>query len=160
MPNPQAIIKTKFGDITLELFPDVAPLHVANFQKLARARFYDRTTFHRVIPDFMIQGGCPNTKAGAKGSPGTGDPGWNVKAEFNDTPHTRGIVSMARANDPNSAGCQFFICVADSDFLDGQYSAFGKVVSGMDVADKIVSQPRDGSDMPKQRVEMTVSLVE
>ena len=160
MPNPQAIIGTKFGDITIEFSPDVAPLHVANFLKLARDKFYDGTTFHRVIPGFMIQGGCPNTKTGAKGRPGTGGPGWNVKAEFNKTPHVRGTVSMARSSDPNSAGCQFFICVDAADFLNGQYTAFGKVQSGMEVADKIVSQGRDANDMPFQRIEMTVKVVE
>jgi len=156
MPNPQIVINTKFGDITIELFPDVAPLHVANFLKLAKAGFYDGTTFHRVIPEFMIQGGCPNSKIGARGTPGTGGPGWNVKAEFNETSHKRGVVSMARAADPDSAGCQFFICVDDSEFLDGQYTAFGKVLSGIEVADKIVSEKRDRNDMPLQRIEMKV----
>lgn len=160
MPNPRATICTKFGDIEIELLPDKAPNHVANFLKLAREGFYDGTTFHRIIPEFMIQGGCPNTKPGAKGAAGTGGPSWRVKAEFNDVSHVRGVVSMARANDPNSAGSQFFICVDDSDFLDGQYSAFGKVVSGMEVADKIVSQGRDARDMPFQRIEMKVRVLE
>jgi len=160
MPNPQVVINTKFGDITIELFPDVAPLHAANFIKLAKAGFYDGTTFHRVIPEFMIQGGCPNSKVGARGTPGTGGPGWNVKAEFNETSHKRGVVSMARAADPDSAGCQFFICVDDSEFLDGQYTAFGKVLSGMEAADKIVSQKRDRNDMPLERIEMKVKAGE
>jgi len=161
MPNPQAVITTKFGDITIELMPEVAPLHVENFSKLAKSGFYDGTTFHRVIPGFMIQGGCPNTKStGAKGPPGTGGPGWTVKAEFNATPHKRGVVSMARAADPNSAGCQFFICVDEADFLDGEYTAFGKVLSGMEVADKVVSQPRDRNDMPFQRIDMKVKMAE
>ncbi|MBI5525087.1 MAG: peptidylprolyl isomerase [Deltaproteobacteria bacterium] len=155
-----ATIKTKFGDIGIEFLPAAAPKHVENFLKLARDKFYDGTTFHRVIPGFMIQGGCPNTKAGAKGQPGTGGPGWNVKAEFNKTSHARGVVSMARSSDPNSAGSQFFICVADSNFLDGQYTAFGRVVSGMEVADKIVAVSRDKGDMPYDRVEMTVTVAE
>jgi peptidyl-prolyl cis-trans isomerase B (cyclophilin B) len=159
MPGPQAVIKTKHGDITIEFMPEVAPKHVQNFLDLARKGFYDQTTFHRVIPGFMIQGGCPNTKPGAAGAPGTGDPGYKVKAEFNATPHKRGVVSMARANDPNSAGCQFFIVVKDSLFLDNQYTAFGRVISGMDVADKIVNEPRDPGDKPKSRVEMTVKAL-
>ncbi len=156
----RAVIETKFGKIELEFFPDKAPGHVENFQKLARQGFYDGTTFHRVIPGFMIQGGCPNTKPGAAGRPGTGGPGYNIDAEFNDTPHKRGVLSMARAADPNSAGSQFFICVADSPFLDGQYTAFGRVISGMEVADQIVNQPRDGNDMPNERVEMKVTVIE
>jgi len=156
-----AVIETKFGEIEIEFLPDKAPGHVKNFLELAKKGFYDGTTFHRVIPGFMIQGGCPNTrdaKAG-KATHGTGGPGYNVKAEFNDTAHKRGIVSMARAQDPNSAGSQFFICVADSAFLDRQYSAFGRVVRGMEVADKIVSAPRDGRDNPNERVDMKVRVV-
>ena len=156
----RAVIETKFGNITLEFFADKAPNHVKNFLDLARKGFYDGTTFHRVIPKFMIQGGCPNSKPGAGGVPGTGGPGYNVDAEFNDTPHKRGIVSMARAADPNSAGCQFFIVVGDSNFLDGQYTAFGQVVDGMDGADKIVALPRNAKDMPDERAEMKVSVVE
>ena len=120
MITPTATISTRFGDIHLELFADLAPQHVQNFLDLARKGFYDGTTFHRVIPGFMIQGGCPNTKPGARGVPGTGGPGYHVNAEFNKTSHVRGVLSMARANDPNSAGCQFFIVVKDSTFLDGQ----------------------------------------
>ncbi len=157
---PRAVIETKFGEMVLEFLPDKAPGHVENFLKLARQGFYDGTTFHRVIPGFMIQGGCPNTRPGATGRPGTGGPGYQIDAEFNDVPHVRGVVSMARAADPNSAGSQFFIVVSDSRFLDGQYTAFGRVVSGMDVADAIVSQPRDGNDMPLERVEMRVRVLE
>ena len=160
MATPQAVIKTRHGDITLELFADKAPGHVKNFLDLARKGFYDGTIFHRVIPGFMIQGGCPNSKPGAKGVPGTGGPGYNINAEFNDTKHKRGILSMARSSSPNSAGCQFFIMVADYPSLDGQYSAFGRVVTGMEVADKIVSESKDERDMPRQRVEMTVEVVE
>jgi peptidyl-prolyl cis-trans isomerase B (cyclophilin B) len=160
--TPHAVIDTKFGEIEIEFLADKAPGHVENFLDLARKGFYDGTTFHRVIPGFMIQGGCPNTKdaKGSKATHGTGDAGYKVKAEFNDTSHGRGVVSMARANDPNSAGSQFFICVADARFLDRQYSAFGRVVRGMDVADRIVNAPRDGRDNPHERVEMKVRVVE
>ena len=110
----------------------------------------------------MIQGGCPNTKdaAGSKGSHGTGDAGYKIKAEFNDTSHKRGVVSMARAQDPDSAGSQFFVCVSDSTFLDGQYTAFGRVVRGMEVADAIVGVKRDGRDNPEERIEMKVKVIE
>jgi peptidyl-prolyl cis-trans isomerase B (cyclophilin B) len=148
------------GDIVLKFFPDVAPGHVTNFIKLSREGFYNGTTFHRVIPGFMIQGGDPNSKSQDRSSHGMGGPGHKVKAEFNSTPHKRGIVSMARANDPDSAGSQFFICVADANFLDWQYTAFGEVVSGMDVADKIVGMKRDGRDNPLERAEMTVTISE
>ena len=155
-----AVIETKFGEIEIEFLRDKAPGHVKNFLDLAKKGFYDGTTFHRVIPGFMIQGGCPNTKDASKGkgAHGTGGPGYNVNAEFNDTSHKRGIVSMARAQDPNSAGSQFFIVVADSNFLDKQYTAFGKVVRGLEVADKIVSAARDGRDNPNERVEMKVRV--
>ena len=156
-----AVIETSFGEIEIEFLDDKAPGHVKNFLDLARKSFYDGTTFHRVIPGFMIQGGCPNTKdaKGGNGAHGTGGPGYTVKAEFNDTAHKRGVVSMARAQDPNSAGSQFFICVADSGFLDGQYTAFGRVVRGLEVADKLVASPRDGRDNPNERVEMKVRVV-
>ena len=149
-----ATIETTLGTIKIRFFPDKAPGHVENFKKLARAGFYDGTTFHRVIPNFMIQGGDPNSKSGDRSTHGMGGPGYSIKAEFNDTRHKRGIVSMARSQDPNSAGSQFFICVADADFLDGQYTAFGEVTEGMDVADKIVSVKRDGSDNPLEKVVM------
>jgi len=159
---PRAIIETKFGEIELELLSDKAPGHVKNFVDLAKKGFYDGTTFHRVIPGFMIQGGDPNTKdlKAPRERHGTGGPGYTIKAEFNDTLHKRGVLSMARANDPNSAGCQFFICVADSAFLDRQYSAFGRVVRGIEVADQIVSAPRDGRDNPKDRIDIKVRVVE
>src|SRR5688500_10334481 len=116
---PRAIIETKFGEIEIEFFNDKAPGHVKNFLDLAKKGFYDGTTFHRVIPGFMIQGGDPNTRdaKGSRSRHGTGGPGYNIKAEFNDTPHKRGVVSMARSSDPNSAGSQFFIVVKDSNFL-------------------------------------------
>jgi peptidyl-prolyl cis-trans isomerase B (cyclophilin B) len=157
---PKAIIKTKFGDMEIVFFPDKAPNHVQNFVKLAKSGYYNGTIFHRVIPGFMIQGGDPNTKDPKKPETyGMGGPTEKVKAEFNDTPHRRGIVSMARSNDPNSAGSQFFVVVKDSNFLDGQYTAFGEVVKGMEVADKIVSLPRNPrNDLPNERVEITVTV--
>lgn len=148
------------GDIVLQFFPDVAPGHVKNFTDLAKKGFYNGTTFHRVIPGFMIQGGDPNSKNPDRSMHGMGGPGHKVKAEFNSKPHKRGIVSMARSNDPDSAGSQFFICVADANFLDWQYTVFGEVVSGMDVADKVVGMKRDGNDNPLERVEMTVTISE
>jgi len=158
---PRAIINTKFGEIEIEFFPDKAPKHVENFIKLAKSGFYNGTIFHRVIPGFMIQGGDPNTKDQTnKTAYGMGGPGYNVNAEFNDIQHKRGILSMARANDPNSAGSQFYVVVENSFFLDRQYTVFGQVVKGMGVADKIVNQPRDNRDLPVQRVEMTVTIVE
>jgi peptidyl-prolyl cis-trans isomerase B (cyclophilin B) len=160
--TPHAVIETKFGEIELEFLPEKAPGHVKNFLDLARKGFYDGTTFHRVIPSFMIQGGDPNTKdvKAPRAQHGTGGPGYNIKAEFNDTAHRRGVLSMARAQSPDSAGCQFFICVADSLFLDKQYTAFGRVVRGMEVADKIVSAPRDARDNPNDRIDMKVRVVE
>lgn len=148
------------GEIVLTFFPDVAPGHVDNFVKLCKEGFYNGTTFHRVIPGFMIQGGDPNSKTADRSSHGMGGPGYKVKAEFNSKPHKRGIVSMARANDPDSAGSQFFICVGDANFLDWQYTVFGEVVSGMDVADKVVNMKRDGRDNPLERAEMTVTISE
>ncbi len=143
-----AVIDTNHGQIVLKFFPKLAPKHVENFQTLAKKGFYDGTIFHRVIPGFMIQGGDPNTKPGVGGPPGQGGPGYTIKAEFNSTHHSRGILSMARAQDPDSAGSQFFITVADAGFLDNQYTVFGQVVKGMDVVDKIVALPRIAGDMP------------
>jgi peptidyl-prolyl cis-trans isomerase B (cyclophilin B) len=157
---PKAVIKTKFGDMEIVFFPEKAPNHVQNFVKLAKSGYYNGTIFHRVIPGFMIQGGDPNTKDPKKPETyGLGGPCEKLKAEFNDTPHRRGIVSMARTNDPNSAGSQFFIVVKESSFLDGQYTVFGEVVKGMDVADKIVNLPRNPrNDLPNERVEITVAV--
>lgn len=156
---PKAMIKTKYGDMEIVFFPEKAPNHVQNFIKLAKSGYYNGTIFHRVIPGFMIQGGDPNTKDPKKPETyGMGGPSEKLKAEFNDTPHRRGIVSMARTNDPNSAGSQFFIVVKDSNFLDGQYTAFGEVVKGMEVADKIVNLPRNSRDLPNERVEITVAV--
>ena len=152
MANAQ--INTNHGSIQFELLPDIAPETVRNFMKLAKSGFYDGTLFHRVIPKFMIQGGDPNTKESNKSTWGTGGPGYNIKAEFNSRSHLRGIVSMARSSDPDSAGSQFFIVTSDSTFLDREYTVFGKVVDGMEVADKIVNLPRDGNDCPQQEAKM------
>ncbi len=148
-----AVIKTSEGDMILELWTDVAPGHVENFKKLAQKGFYDGTCFHRVIKGFMIQGGDPLTKDEANKSRwGTGGPGHTVKAEFNDKPHVRGVLSMARSNDPNSAGSQFFICHGDPRFLDRQYTAFGKLIQGDDVLEKIATAPTQPGDRPTKRM--------
>ena len=150
----KAIVNTNLGNIQFELFSDVAPETVRNFIKLAKSGFYDGTLFHRVIPKFMIQGGDPNTKESDKSTWGTGGPGYNIKAEFNSRSHLRGIVSMARSSDPDSAGSQFFVVTSDSTFLDREYTVFGEVVDGMEVADKIVNLPKDGNDCPLQEAKM------
>ncbi len=170
MPTPSKIstskgarakIKTKFGEIEVKFFPDVAPKHVENFIKLAKEGFYNGTIFHRVIPGFMIQGGDPNTKDTLKKDTyGQGGPGYTLKAEFSDIPHKRGILSMARASDPDTAGSQFFIVIEDSRFLDNKYTVFGEVTKGIGVADKIVNVKRDERDNPNERVEMTVIIIE
>lgn len=160
MSETTAVIETKHGNIELRFFPDVAPGHVDNFITLAKKGFYDGTTFHRVIPGFMIQGGDPNSKDPDRSRHGMGGPGYTIKAEFNNKPHKRGTLSMARAAHPDSAGSQFFICVVDTPFLDGQYTVFGEVTKGMDVADKIVNLPRDRADNPIERVEMKVKIIE
>jgi len=147
-------IQTNLGNISFKLLPELAPETVRSFEKLAKDGFYDGTLFHRVIPGFMIQGGDPNTKTNNKGSWGMGGPGYNIKAEFSSRSHLRGIVSMARAQDPDSAGSQFFIVTSDSTFLDRQYTVFGEVIEGMDVADKIVKQDRDGNDCPLEKIQM------
>lgn len=146
--NKIAELHTSSGEIDIRFFPDKAPNHVKNFIDLAEKGFYNGSKFHRVIPGFMIQGGDPNTISGDPSTWGTGGSGKNVAAEFNDVHHARGIVSMARSNDPNSASSQFFICVADAGFLDRQYTAFGEVTKGMDVADKIVNAARGPNDRP------------
>lgn len=155
-----AIIETNLGTIAFKLLPDLAPETVRNFEKLARDGFYNGTLFHRVIPGFMIQGGDPNTKSGNKNTWGTGGPGHTIKAEFSSRSHHRGIVSMARAQDPNSAGSQFFIVTTDSTFLDRQYTVFGEVIEGMDVADKIVNLQRDHNDCPLEEAKMLHVKVE
>lgn len=152
------VISTKFGKIVLKFRPDKAPKHVENFMSLAKKGFYDNTIFHRVIPKFMIQGGDPNTKGKDTSIYGMGGPKERVKAEFNNLDHKRGVLSMARSSDPDSAGSQFFIMVADAPFLNFKYSAFGEVISGMEVADKIVNSPRNERDLPNERIEMTVKI--
>ena len=149
-----ASIETSFGKISFKLISELAPETVRNFEKLAKDGFYNGTLFHRIIPGFVIQGGDPNTKTDNKGSWGTGGPGYNIKAEFSSRSHLRGMVSMARSQDPDSAGSQFFIVTADSTFLDRQYTAFGEVTEGMDIADKIVNLERDGNDCPLEKVQM------
>ena len=172
MDKDIAVITTKFGDIKLEFFDDIAPKHVECFKLHALNGYYDGTTFHRVIPGFMIQGGDPLSKSEDKSRHGTGgnaakffgigsedsESTWDLPAEFSTTTHTRGILSMARSQNPDSGGSQFFICVADANFLDNQYTVFGKVVSGMEVVDAIVSAPRDARDNPDDRIEMKVVL--
>ncbi len=143
-----ASIETNFGKISFKLLPELAPETVRNFEKLAKDGFYDGTLFHRVIPGFMIQGGDPNTKTDNKGSWGMGGPGYNIKAEFSSRSHLRGIVSMARSQDPDSA------------FLDRQYTVFGEVTEGMDVADKIVNLQKDGNDCPLEKSPMLRVTVE
>jgi peptidyl-prolyl cis-trans isomerase B (cyclophilin B) len=159
MSEQQVIIHTTLGDITLRFFPEVAPNHVNNFMELTKKGFYNGAIFHRVVPKFVIQGGDPNSKNPDRSKHGMGGPGYQIKAEFNNKPHRQGTLSMARSAHPDSAGSQFFICVADVPFLDGQYTVFGEVLKGMEVVDKIVSQPRDGNDNPNDRIEMTVDIV-
>ena len=153
-PAEHAVIKTSYGDMTVAFWPEVAPKTVENFKKLVREGFYDGTAFHRIIKGFMIQGGCPNTKSGATGTPGTGGPGWQLKAEFNAKAHVRGVLSMARSAHPDSAGSQFFICHGDARFLDKQYTAFGQLVQGLDVLDRIAGVPCSGSERstPVERI--------
>ncbi|NBV56061.1 MAG: peptidylprolyl isomerase [Verrucomicrobia bacterium] len=161
--TPRAIIHTNYGDMTVEFWPDVAPRTVDNFLKLSREKFYEGTAFHRIIKGFMIQGGCPNSKVGARGVPGTGGPGYQVKAEFNNRAHVKGVLSMARSSDPDSAGSQFFICHGDASFLNNKYTAFGKLVSGEETLNKIAAIRCVGMEgsTPTERVEITsVEIVE
>jgi peptidyl-prolyl cis-trans isomerase B (cyclophilin B) len=137
-----AVIETDLGEMAIAFWPEVAPKTVENFKKLARSGFYDGTAFHRIVKGFMIQGGDPKTRDPAKEDEwGTGDPGYQIKAEFNQRPHVRGVISMARSTDPDSAGSQFFICLADAQRLDGKYTAFGHVIRGDDVLGKIGETP-------------------
>ena len=137
-PNEVALINTCHGQMVVEFWSDVAPGHVENFKKLAKQGFYDGTAFHRVVKGFMIQGGDPLTKDVANEARwGTGGPGYKIKQEFNDRPHVRGVLSAARSQDPDSAGCQFFVCLGDAKFLDRQYTAFGKLIAGDDVLEAI-----------------------
>ena len=167
-----AVITTDFGDMVVEFFEGVAPKHVESFKLHAKNGYYNGTLFHRVIPGFMIQGGDPNTKTDNKASYGTGghaakyfgignesEPStWNVPAEFNDISHKRGVLSMARSNNPNSGGSQFFICASDAPHLNGQYTVFGQLIKGDQVMEQIVNLPRDARDNPTRRVEMSVRL--
>jgi|TARA_B110000438_G_scaffold8138_1_gene8007 peptidyl-prolyl cis-trans isomerase B (cyclophilin B) len=166
--NDVAVISTNFGDMIVEFYPDIAPMHVDSFVALVNEEYFDGTTFHRVIPGFMIQGGDPNSRNENKATHGTGgragkffgigneeDPStWLIPQEFNDTPHVKGILSMARTNDPNSASSQFFICHDNASFLDNNYTVFGKVVEGLDIIDEIVNVAKDQNDNPLERVEM------
>ena len=166
--NDVAVISTNFGDMIVEFYPDIAPMHVDSFVALVNEEYYDGTTFHRVIPGFMIQGGDPNSRNENKATHGTGgragkffgigneeDPStWLIPQEFNDTPHVKGILSMARTNDPNSASSQFFICHDNASFLDNNYTVFGKVVEGLDIIDEIANVAKDQNDNPLERVEM------
>ncbi len=148
-----AVIKTSEGEMVVEFWPEVAPKTVENFKKLAREGFYDGTAFHRVIKGFMIQGGDPLTKdESAQGRWGTGGPGYQVKAEFNEKSHGRGVISMARSQDPNSAGSQFFLCHQASKFLDRQYTTFGQLIRGEEVLDKIAATPTKSPDRPVTRM--------
>src|SRR4026207_10373 len=157
------IIATKLGDIKVELYPEQAPNTVENFRKLANRAFYDGLIFHRIVPNFVIQGGDPNTRdMNNRSRWGTGGPGWNIKAEFNKNKHIRGTLSMARSQDPDSAGSQFFIVLKDSNFVDGQYTVFGRVISGMEIVDKIASLKTDSADVPidsgeAEMIKITVS---
>jgi peptidyl-prolyl cis-trans isomerase B (cyclophilin B) len=156
----EAAIVTDKGTMVVTFFPEQAPRHVRSFLTLAQQGFYDGVSFHRIVRNFMIQSGCPHSRKGASGQPGTGGPGYQLAAEFSDLPHTRGVLSMARARDPNSAGSQFFIVHGDhADFLDGQYTVFGKVEEGLDVLDEIASiecdfGPSGERSKPKERVEI------
>ena len=167
-----AIISTSYGDMTIQFFEGAAPKHVESFKTHASNGFYNGTIFHRVIPGFMIQGGDPNTKGENKASYGTGGHAakyygigieedsktWSIPAEFNNIKHNRGILSMARSNDPNSGGSQFFICAANVPHLNGKYTVFGQVVEGDEIIDQIINLPRDARDNPNRRVEMSIRI--
>jgi cyclophilin family peptidyl-prolyl cis-trans isomerase len=165
--NPRAVIATKFGEMVLRFYPDDAPRHVDNFMSLAKMGFYNGTTFHRIVPGFLIQGGDPLSKDPDRSLHGTGGPGYMLNPEPNDRPHKRGAVSTAKlprdahtTREFNDNGSQFFICVADSSGLDRRYTVFGEVIRGMEVADKIVALPRDERDNPLEQIEMTITVKE
>ncbi len=167
-----AIIDTEFGEMVIDFFEGNAPKHVESFKIHARNGYYDKTIFHRVIPGFMIQGGDPNTKGDNNASYGTGGHAakyfgignendsstWTLPAEFNNIKHKVGILSMARANNPNSGGSQFFICAAETPHLNGKYTVFGQVIEGLEIIEQIVNQPRDSRDNPNRRIEMKVRI--
>ena len=168
-----AVISTKYGDMIVEFYPDVAPMHVESFVALANEKYFDGTTFHRVIPDFVIQGGDPNSKLENRSLHGTGGRAgkffgigdendsstWLIPQEFNSIPHEKGVLSMARTNDPNSASSQFFVCHGDPSFLDNNYTVFGKVTQGLEVIDSIANVEKDMNDNPLEKIEMTVKMV-
>ena len=168
-----AVISTKYGDMIVEFYPDVAPMHVESFMALANEKYFDGTTFHRVIPDFVIQGGDPNSKLENRSLHGTGGRAgkffgigdendsstWLIPQEFNSIPHEKGVLSMARTNDPNSASSQFFVCHGDPSFLDNNYTVFGKVIQGLEVIDSIANVEKDMNDNPLEKIEMTVKMM-
>jgi peptidyl-prolyl cis-trans isomerase B (cyclophilin B) len=167
-----AVISTNFGDMVVEFYPDLAPMHVESFIALTNEEYFNGTTFHRVIPGFVIQGGDPNSRNENRMTHGTGgragkffgigneeDPStWLIPQEFNPTPHVKGILSMARTNDPNSASSQFFVCHDNANFLDNNYTVFGKVIDGLDIIDMIANVAKDQNDNPLEKVEMTVRM--
>ena len=168
-----AVISTNFGDMVVEFYPDIAPMHVESFMALVNEEYFNGTTFHRVIPGFMIQGGDPNSRNENRATHGTGGRAgkffglgneedsstWLIPQEFSDTPHVKGILSMARTNDPNSASSQFFVCHDNANFLDNNYTVFGKVIDGLDIIDMIANVAKDQNDNPLEKVEMTVRMV-
>ena len=165
--DPRATIVTKFGEIKIRFYPDEAPRHVDNFISLAKLGVFDGTTFHRVVPGFLIQGGDPLSKNPDRTTHGTGGPGYSLPPEPNDRPHKRGAVSMAKmpresnsTRDFNDNGSQFFICVGDNGGLDRRYTVFGEVLRGMDVIDQIVAAARDADDNPLEPITMTVTVKE
>lgn len=170
--NDVAVISTNFGDMVVEFYPDIAPMHVDSFVALINEEYFNGTTFHRVIPGFMIQGGDPNSRNENRATHGTGgragkffglgneeDPStWLIPQEFSNTPHVKGILSMARTNDPNSASSQFFVCHDNANFLDNNYTVFGKVIDGLDIIDQIANVAKDQNDNPLERVEMSIRI--
>ena len=170
--NNVAVISTNFGDMVVEFYPDIAPMHVESFMALVNEEYFNGTTFHRVIPGFMIQGGDPNSRNENRATHGTGGRAgkffglgneedsstWLIPQEFSDTPHVKGILSMARTNDPNSASSQFFVCNDNANFLDNNYTVFGKVIDGLDIIDEIANVAKDQNDNPLERVEMSIRI--
>ncbi|MDG1089445.1 MAG: peptidylprolyl isomerase [Candidatus Marinimicrobia bacterium] len=170
--NKVAVISTNFGDMVVEFYPDIAPMHVESFMALVNEEYFNGTTFHRVIPGFMIQGGDPNSRNENRATHGTGgragkffglgneeDPStWLIPQEFSNTPHVKGILSMARTNDPNSASSQFFVCHDNANFLDNNYTVFGKVIDGLDIIDQIANVAKDQNDNPLEKVEMSIRI--
>jgi peptidyl-prolyl cis-trans isomerase B (cyclophilin B) len=170
--NKVAVISTNFGDMVVEFYPDIAPMHVESFMALVNEEYFNGTTFHRVIPGFMIQGGDPNSRNENRATHGTGgragkffglgneeDPStWLIPQEFSNTPHVKGILSMARTNDPNSTSSQFFVCHDNANFLDNNYTVFGKVIDGLDIIDQIANVAKDQNDNPLEKVEMSIRI--